>query len=147
SDANREHIAHRLFLHHLPVVAAALSRYCAGSGCDPGRCPVRELVGETYPLFLSALDRYEPGTATSFAEHLRRELDHGLRRRFEAIWTEDRASSAWAELPSQDVREMEATLLEGRFTEELLGQLDPDEIGLLLARAMGSSIRELAESR
>ncbi len=139
--------AWRLFARCLPLVRKALVRFCPFSQCRPGACMPEELVGETYFVFVRALDDYRSDSGVDFlgylAGRLRWGLRHEARRLSKAppVLRRDEGSSGTPRCESDEAR-----ILDRLSAEGLLSGVSEDEAALMRLRyAEGYLHRELAE--
>ncbi len=141
-------LAEALYLGHVLVLRKALAHFCPESKCRPGACLVEELVGETVPIFMRALDEYDPTRGVDFLGYVSRRLIWGLRQRVRPL-RKARALASAPQAPDlgRDGEDLEGQLIDRLHLQALMDVLSPDEAILLAKRyAEGFSGRELAES-
>lgn len=149
-EADRDVRAHELYARHLPLVRKTLHRFCHpfdhGSRCYAGACLPEDLVGETYPLFRAALDRYDAARGVDFVGYASRHLFWGLEHRARGLRRARRdvplAQAAAAEPPAS-LGTVEERLLARVDARSLLGRLGRDDALLLGRAAAGHGSREL----
>jgi RNA polymerase sigma factor (sigma-70 family) len=104
------------------------------------------LVGETYPLFRRALDRFRPPVGVDFVGYLGDRLYWGIEHEARRI----RGSRVVAEteewLESGTPGDEERQLLDRILLEQLLDRLKAHEAALVWDHVSGYTSRELAEA-
>ena len=145
--AARRHQAGRLYLRHLPLVRKTLARFCPRSRCYPGGCLPEELVGETYPIFLQALEDFEPAVGVDFVGFFSQRLHWRLQHRARRLCRlHHRAPPPQLmEEPAQQHDE-EDRVLDRVMAHELLAHLAASDALLMARYAAGHTSAELAES-
>lgn len=109
---------------------------------------MEELLGETFPIFLRALDEYDPSRGVDFLGYVSRRLSWGLQQRVRPL-RKARALACSPQVPDleRNGEGSEAQLIDRLQLQTLMDVLSPDDAGLLIRRyAEGFSGRELAEA-
>lgn len=152
----RERRARELYLRHLPLVRKTLAGLCYRCSCYPGACHVEDLVGESYPVFRDALERYDPSYRVDFVGYMSRRLSWRLRTRLERLeeWRSATSLPLQGDLlpgsesgePRSDGGSGERAVLARVLRDELLGGLTEEEAELLERRyERGYTARQIAE--
>lgn len=146
AEDRRDHFAHELFLRYLPLIRKTLARFCAWSRCYRGACLVEDLVGETYPLFRRALDRFRSPVGVDFVGYLTDRLYWGLEHEVRRIKGSPvvAETEAWPE--SGTSGDEECRLHARILSEQLLDCLTAREAALVSDHVSGYTHRELAEA-
>lgn len=147
AGGTRDEKAWRLFARCLPLVRKALVRFCPFSECRAGACLPEEMVGETYVVFVRALDDYQLDSGVDFLGYLAGRLRWGLRHaarrvsRLSSAPRRDEDSTEPARCESDEAR-----ILDRLFAEALLRTVGEDEATLVRLRYVeGYLHREVAD--